>query len=126
MSGVIRAARSGTPVMAGSSERSQTEYTYMRLLEALRLHPRTVTLGVENSRLFKHMGDRGTFRERVIQEFLRTFLPLAYGLSAGEVFAADGSQSAQVDIVLYDALFSTVLFRDAGQQLFPAESVFVR
>jgi hypothetical protein len=109
--------------MIGDWELQQKTFT-MRLLEALYLHARTVTLGVENSRLFTHMGDRGAFRERVIQEFLRPFLPPVYGLSAGEVFAADGSQSAQVDIVIYDALFSTVLFRDASQQLFPAESVF--
>jgi hypothetical protein len=109
--------------MIGDWELQHKTFT-MRLLEALHLHARTVTLGVENSRLFTHMGDRGTFRERVIREFLRPFLPPAYGLSAGEVFAADGSQSAQVDIVVYDALFSTVLFRDASQQLFPAESVF--
>jgi hypothetical protein len=35
-----------------------------------------------------------------------------------------GTQSAQVDIVVYDAVFSTVLFRNGPQQLFPAESVY--
>ncbi len=42
----------------------------------------------------------------------------------GEIFAGDGARSAQVDIVLYDAMFSTVLFRNGPEQLFPAESVF--
>jgi hypothetical protein len=68
--------------------------------------------------------DRGTFRESVIAEFLRPFLPECYGLHSGEVFSADGAQSAQIDIVLYDRIFSTTLFRDADTMLFPAESVF--
>jgi hypothetical protein len=34
------------------------------------------------------------------------------------------ARSAQIDIVLYDAIFSTVLFRNGPEQLFPAESVY--
>jgi hypothetical protein len=44
--------------------------------------------------------------------------------SSGEIFAGDGDQSAQVDIIVYDAVFSTVLFRNGPDQLFPAESIF--
>jgi hypothetical protein len=96
----------------------------MRLLQALRNQSAKIRADLENSKLFTQMGDRGTFRESIIREFLRPFLPDCYGLSSGEVFSSDGSQSAQVDIVIYDAVFSTVLFRDGPNQLFPAESVF--
>jgi hypothetical protein len=96
----------------------------MSLLRALRNQSAKITADLENSKLFTHMGDRGSFREAIIREFLRPFLPECYGLSSGEIFAGDGSHSAQVDIVLYDAVFSTVLFRSGPNQLFPAESVF--
>jgi len=96
----------------------------MSLLQALRNQSAKITADLENSKLFTHMGDRGSFREAIIRDFLRPFLPECYGLSSGEIFAGDGSHSAQVDIVLYDAVFSTVLFRNGPQQLFPAESVF--
>src|SRR5205823_4860490 len=79
---------------------------------------------VEQSNLFTHRGDRGEFREDIIQKFLRPFLPTCYGLAGGEVFSSDGEQSAQVDIVIYDEFFSPVLFRDQRRLLFPAESIY--
>ncbi len=70
------------------------------------------------------MGDRGEFREQIIQEFLRPYFPPCYGLDPGEIFSSDGQQSAQIDIVMYDAIFSTVLFQTKTRKLFPAESVY--
>jgi hypothetical protein len=96
----------------------------MRLLEALRNQTAKIAADLDNSKLFTHMGDRGAFREAMIKDFLRPFLPDCYGLSSGEIFSMSGTQSAQVDIVVYDAVFSTVLFRNGPQQLFPAESVY--
>jgi hypothetical protein len=96
----------------------------MRLLQAVRNQAARIAAHVEDSKLFITNVDRGTFREGIISNFLRPFLPECYGLHAGEVFSADGAQSAQIDIVLYDRIFSTVLFRDEDTMLFPAESVF--
>ena len=96
----------------------------MRLLQAVRNEAARIEAHVKDSNLFGHMGDRGTFREGIISNFLRPFLPECYGLDSGEVFSEDGSQSAEIDIVLYDAIFSTALFRGAKKMLFPAESVF--
>jgi len=78
----------------------------------------------EDSKLFTHPGDKGEFREHIIGKFLRPFLPNCYGIGSGQVFAADGSASDQVDIVIYDDVFSNVLFRDATNKLFPCESVY--
>ncbi|HWQ53184.1 MAG TPA: DUF6602 domain-containing protein [Bryobacteraceae bacterium] len=83
-----------------------------------------MTADLADSKLFAQMGDRGSFRESIIKQFLRPFLPECYGLSSGEVFSCNGEQSAQVDIILYDAIFSTILFRNGPCQLFPAESVY--
>jgi len=96
----------------------------MHLLQALRNEGAKLRAELANSNLFAQMGDRGSHREAIIRDFLRPFLPDCYGLSSGEVFSSDGTQSAQVDVVIYDAVFSTVLFKNGPQQLFPAESVF--
>src|SRR5262249_43601 len=64
------------------------------------------------------------FREHIIGRFLRPFLPNCYGIGSGQVFSSDGSVSNQVDLVLYDQVFSNVLFRDATNNLFPCESVY--
>jgi Domain of unknown function (DUF6602) len=96
----------------------------MQLLQALRIEGANIDSEIQRSNLFSHMGDRGEFRENIVQRFLRPFLPPYYGLAPGEVFSSDGPQSAQVDIVVYDAIFSTVLFRTGTRYLFPAESVF--
>ena len=80
----------------------------MQLLQALRNKARKLAADIENSKLFTNMGDRGAFREAIVANFLRPFLPECYGLSNGEVFAEDGSQSARVDIVIYDSVFSTL------------------
>jgi len=96
----------------------------MRLLQALRIEGANIEAELQKSNLFSHMGDRGEFREQIVDRFLRPFLPPYYGLAPGEVFSSDGQQSAQVDIVVYDTVFSTVLFRTGTRFLFPAESIF--
>jgi hypothetical protein len=100
----------------------------MQLLDALRIETEALTSEFKKSGLFTHMGNRGAFREEIIHRFLRPFLPPCYGIGSGEVFSSDGQQSAQIDIVLYDAVFSTVY--QAGSKrvfphsLFPAESIY--
>jgi hypothetical protein len=96
----------------------------VRLLEALRIEGEAIASEISKSNLFTQMGDRGEFREKIIERFLRPFLPACYGVDSGEVFSADGQQSAQIDIVIYDAIFSTVLFRNGPRMLFPAESIY--
>jgi len=96
----------------------------VRLLQALRNEAAKIEADLKNSSLFSHMGDRGNHRESIIQAFLRPFLPQCYGLSSGEVFSSDGEQSAQMDIVVYDDMFSPVLFKSGPHQLFPAEAVY--
>ena len=96
----------------------------VNLPNAVRNQAARIASEIEDSKLFTHMGDRGAVRERIVTKFLRPFLPPCYGLDSGEVFSADGLQSAQIDIVIYDAIFSTILFRGEETCLFPAESVF--
>jgi hypothetical protein len=96
----------------------------MKLLEALRNATDRMAPDFNDSKLFTHSGDKGEFRERIIEKFLRPFLPKCYGLGSGEVFSQDGASSRQIDVVVYDDVFSNVLFREGSNSLFPCESVF--
>ena len=96
----------------------------VKLLEALRISSEQVRLEMDRSGLFGHVGNKGEFREQIVQKFLRPYLPECYGLGRGEVFAANGESSRQIDIVIYDAIFSMGLMKDENSQLFPCESVF--
>ena len=96
----------------------------MRFLEALRNAGAQLAADIEDSKLFAHIGDRGEFREAAIQRFLRPHLPECYGLGSGSIFSSDGKASRQIDIVIYDSVFSNILFRDSSNSLFPYEAVF--
>ncbi len=96
----------------------------MQLLKALRNAAGRLAHDFEDSKLFTHSGDKGEFREAIIGKFLRPFLPTCYGIGSGQVFSSDGSASDQVDVVLYDEVFSNVLFRDSRNSLFPCEAVY--
>jgi hypothetical protein len=78
----------------------------------------------EDSKLFDHSGERGEFREQIISQLLRPFLPNCFGLGTGEIFSSDGNTSHQIDIVIYDTVYSNVLFKSGPKSIFPCESVY--
>ena len=98
----------------------------MKILEALRNAASRVQSHVTDSNLFGHMGNRGTRRERIVEEFVRPFLAPCYGLASGEVFDSVGNGSRQVDVLVFDAAFSAPLLLDKKTNLgvFPCESVY--
>ena len=96
----------------------------MKFLQALRNAAQRLAADFEDSKLFDHRGEKGEFREYIAGQFLRSFLPRCYGIGSGQVFAEDGNSSNQIDLVLYDTVFSNVLFREANSCLFPCESVY--
>lgn len=96
----------------------------MKLLDALRNHAKIADLKFEGTADYSHKLTKGELRERVLRDFLRPFLPNCYGLGSGEVFSSDGNESKQIDIVIYDAVFSVILHLDENSFLFPCESVF--
>ena len=79
----------------------------MKLIEALRAYTKIVQAKLDATILHSHNPTKREGREEVIREgFLRQFLPHCYGVGSGLVFSADGDGSQQVDIVIYDAVYS--------------------
>lgn len=71
-----------------------------------------------------HTTEKGMRRESVLGQFLARHLPPCYGVSRGEVVAAHGAISRQVDVVVYDAFHAPLLQDSEVSRVFPAECVY--
>ena len=83
-------------------------------------------LDLARSRLAtKHPGLKGAGAEEILAKFLVARLPTSLGVTTGHVVDAKGNLSKQVDVIIYDALRTPVLFESAlnGWDVVPAEGV---
>lgn len=71
-----------------------------------------------------HNGSKGTIRENIVTKVIRPFLPSCYGISGGEAFDYRGESSKQLDLVVYDAVFSYIVPYIENYIQFPFESVY--
>jgi hypothetical protein len=85
-------------------------------------------LDFKDAGLISHPGDKGTAREDLLRSFLadKGYLPSRFGVSPGSshVVSSDGRISAQMDLVLYDALNAPRLMTMGAIQYFPVECVY--
>lgn len=95
-----------------------------KLIEAVTAHSAELIAELEKSGLFTNTTDIGDLREEAVERFLRPLLPSRFGLAKGEVFSADGCQSAQLDVIIYDALYSSVFFTTRRRSILPVESIY--
>ncbi len=56
-----------------------------------------------------HWGEEGTYKEALLRELLREFLPSKYRVSTGFVYWWDEGVSKQIDIIIWDSTDSTPL-----------------
>lgn len=96
----------------------------MKLLDALRNASDELESKFQSSKLFTHPGEIGSVREEIISDLIRPFLPECYGLGSGQIFSSEDEMSKQIDIVIYDSIYSNVLFKNQKANLFPCESVY--
>ena len=59
-----------------------------------------------------------------MRRILAAFLPTRYAVGSGFVIDSFGGRSRQVDLVVFDELYSSKLFKTFSQVLFPVETVF--
>ncbi len=75
-----------------------------------------------------HPGDKGTAREGVLRAFLKekAYLPARYAVSDGSshIISPTGHSSAQMDLVLFDAMNTPRLLSMGDIQFFPIECVY--
>lgn len=72
-----------------------------------------------------HAGEKGAAAEEIIATFLTDHLPQSIGATSGQVMDRTGRKSGQVDVILYDATRTPMLFTSsrAGRHTVPAEGV---
>ena len=71
-----------------------------------------------------HPGSKGDATEHRWIDFLRTYLPDRYKVDKAMVIDSEGNVSDQMDVVVYDGLYTPFIFNQDGQLYIPAESVY--
>lgn len=75
--------------------------------------------------LLSHPVTKGEHCEGAWIDFFRSFLPNKYAIDKGFVFDSKGGISDQIDIIIYDALYSPLVFgTEAGEKFVTVESVY--
>lgn len=76
------------------------------------------------SAFIKHGGEKGTYREDGVADFLRTQLPGRYGVVKGELIDARGRRSRQIDIIVFDGTRAAPFVRggEYSNWILPAEA----
>ena len=71
-----------------------------------------------------HKPSAGSNREAIVADFLREYLPHAFGIGTGLIVAKNGKFSDQADLVLVDQLSNAPLYGSSPESIWLVESVF--
>ena len=77
-----------------------------------------------NSDFIHHPTSKGDSFENCFIEWLEKYLPNRYKVSKAIMIDSDGNLSDQIDVVIYDSLYSPLIFHQNGITYIPAESVY--
>lgn len=73
---------------------------------------------------FMHPGTKGDTTEANWAGWFRSYLPKRYAIDKAIIIDATGKCSDQIDLVIYDAQYSHLVFEQQGYKLIPAESIY--
>jgi len=77
-----------------------------------------------NKTVLTHPGEKGNATEDSWIKLFERHLPQRYRVSKAFVIDANGEQSEQIDVVIYDWQYTPLLYNKDNQRLIPAESVY--
>jgi len=77
-----------------------------------------------NRMFIDNPGSKGDATEQHWIEFLRAYLPERYKVDKAIVIDSTGNVSEQMDVVIYDAIYTPFIFKQDGFMYIPAESVY--
>ncbi|RII28262.1 MAG: hypothetical protein CXR30_13745 [Geobacter sp.] len=77
----------------------------------------------EQTQTLTHPGEFGTYRERLVSEFLRLFVPGRLAVDSGFLINAFDDVSTQCDVVIFDAASTPLMRSEENQRFFPVETV---
>ncbi|WP_369014885.1 DUF6602 domain-containing protein [Flavobacterium anhuiense] len=70
-----------------------------------------------------HPGEFGSYREKIIHDWLRLYVPKKYGIASGFVINSRNKISTQCDLIIYDIHHTPQIQTDENQKFFPIETV---
>jgi hypothetical protein len=94
------------------------------LAEVFRRVQRQMLADLAVGRLFEHASSAGAASEQHWLELFRLYLPHRYRSAPAFVIDAEGRRSRQIDIAIFDNLYSPPLFPHGAGLHVPAESVY--
>jgi hypothetical protein len=77
-----------------------------------------------SSNTITHSGVQGEVNEKYFINILRSYLPKRYSVDSAIVIDSSGSTSDQIDVVVYDNLYTPTLLDQENHRYIPAESVY--
>lgn len=77
---------------------------------------------VDNNGKLIHPGEFGTYREKIIKNFLAPFLPNRLTIGSGFIITSKNNISTQCDIIIYDKEHTPII-ENGDQRFFPVECV---
>lgn len=75
--------------------------------------------------IISHPGTRGSLAEHFLRDLIRDFIPQRYGIGTGFVVRKGGPSSLQIDVLVYDQLSSSPLYKDGELVVLTAGSAKV-
>ena len=72
----------------------------------------------------QHNGEKGTARENILQEYLKSYIPEKYSFSKGTIVDCKDVQSKQIDIIIHDKFLTPYLVDMNDTKIIPIESVY--
>lgn len=69
-----------------------------------------------------HPGEFGMYREQIVKELLKPFLPEKFDIGTGFIITSKNRISTQCDLIIYDKENSPII-ENAEQRFFPVECV---
>jgi len=70
-----------------------------------------------------HPAEFGSYREKIIHDWLRLYVPKKYGIASGFVINSENKISTQCDLIIYDIYNTPQIQTDENQKFFPIETV---
>lgn len=93
-------------------------------IETLKKSTKKIVAEFDATKSVWHNPTVGMLREKIIKSMLEPYIPDCYGISGGLCYDSEENKSKQLDLVLYDKMYSFRLPFDDDFIVFPCESVY--
>lgn len=77
----------------------------------------------EKTQKLIHSGEFGIYREKIVKDFLKFFIPQKFDIGNGFLISSNNEVSTQCDIIVYDKNITPLIQSNENQTFYPVETV---